>query len=107
MGVPEFDFNWLLTSTGAGTVNADDALKNCQRLTIIADCLVAGDTATIGIESGPNSTGFFDRMGSTAYTISSGAAVTIQLSGPLLAIRPYYINRTASTSSVRIRVVGN
>ena len=46
-------------------------------------------------------------MGSTGYSLSSGVAATIQLDGPLAAIRPYVISKTASTTEVTILIVAN
>ena len=103
-------FRWsTLSSTGASTTvyGVRGELRGCRNITFIADANVAGDTAAIGIESGPTDTGFFDRMGSTAYSVSSGLAVTIQFTGPLECVRPYFIARTASTTVVNITLVGN
>lgn len=109
MPIPEVFFKWVLTSTGASaTVFGETGqLRHCRNLTFLVDASVAGDTAFIGIESGPTDTGFFDRMGSTAYSVSSGVSATIQFSGPLLCVRPYLVARTASTSIVNVTLVGN
>ena len=110
MPIAEAFFKWVLTSTGASTTifGTNNELRVCRNLTFIVDCSVTNDTCAIGIESGPTDTGFFDRMGSTAYSVSSGGfAATIQLSGPLACVRPYLIARTASTSVINVTLLGN
>lgn len=109
MPIPEAFFKWILTSTGASTTifGVNGELRHCRNLTFLIDANVAGDTAAVGIESGPTDTGFFDRMGSTAYSISSGVAATVQFSGPLMCVRPYFISRTAATSAINVTLVGN
>ena len=109
MPIPEAFFKWTLTSTGASTTvyGTNGELRHCRNLSLLVNTAVAGDTAAVGIESGPTDTGFFDRMGSTAYSVSSGVAATIQFSGPLECVRPYLIARTAATSVITVTLVGN
>ena len=106
MPILETTYEWSLTSTGASTSIL--ALPNeCQNIVIAADCADVASTAGIGIEHARTSTGTYVRMGSTAYAISSGESVVIQLDGPLFYVRPYLISRTDSSVVVRISLKAN
>ena len=103
----EMTRRWFgISSSGAQTAEDGPGLQHSQAITITAWCDAVADTAVIGIEHGWNSTSPFDRLGSTAYSISSGLSVTIQLSGPLRAVRPFVIAKTASTTLVNIALDG-
>lgn len=108
MPMPEFGpVTWSLSSTGASTqVVTPPSLLTSQQITVIADMAAAGDTGVFGIEHARTSTSAFVRMGSTAYSVSSGGSVTVQLSGPLYAVRPYLISRTSTTAVMTIQMVG-
>ena len=103
----EITRRWSLTSSGAAAAEAGAGLQQASNLTFVAAVEGITDTASIGIEHALNSTGNFERQGSTLYSISSGVSVTIQLNGPLLCVRPFVISRTASTTVVVIKLVGN
>ena len=112
MPFPEVDFKWVTTSSGALTAFEGLGLRAARTITVVAQAGGSASTAEIGIESGLPSdastyTIKFDRMGSTGYSLSSGIAATIQLDGPLAAIRPYVISKTASTTEVTILIVAN
>lgn len=104
-------FRWPeLTSSGASTVVYDNpGLRTCRNVTIVAETQVDADTAVIAIEHARTSTSPFVRLGSTAYALASSAApeaIVIQLTGPLFAIRPFVISKTASTTVVNIALIG-
>lgn len=101
-------FKWVLTSTGASTTVFDNLfLRNCRAITVTTYTDGGANTAAFGIEVGPNSTGPFVRFGSTSYALSSGGAVSVlQMSGPIMAIRPYFINRQASTTRLLVELTG-
>lgn len=119
MPIPEVSHQWTLTSTGAavcigpGSTNDalnHDLLRNCQNITVVAYTPggASASTAAIGLEVGVHSTSPFARYGSTANTLSSnGDAVVFQLPGPIRAIRPYLIDRDASTTIVYVTLDGN
>lgn len=95
-----------LISSGASTLVYDgEGLKTCRNITITIENRVNADTCVVGMEHARTSTSPFVRMGSTAYALASSAApesVTVQLSGPVCAIRPYVISKTASTTKIII-----
>ena len=113
MPLPELYFSWVdLTSTGAATVFEGLGLRTSRSLTFVAQAGGSGSTAEIGIESGlpadaSSYTAKFDRIGSTGYSLSSGISATIQFNGPLAAVRPYIISKTASTTAVTVLLLGN
>lgn len=92
------------TSTGASTKVCDVAgLLTCRNITITIETPVTADTCVVGIEHARTSTSPFQRMGSTAYVLNSSLApesLTIQLEGPLFAVRPYLISRTNTATKV-------
>lgn len=108
MAILENSASWSLTSSGAST-QLWVGLETAQNVTLVVDVSGGTDTCVVGIEHGwePASTGHFSRLGSTAYSVSSGASVTIQLNGPMAVIRPYLIAKTAATTTVRIRGLAN
>jgi hypothetical protein len=106
MAIDEQGYYWSLTSTGASTAICS-GLNSAQNITLTADCESAADTGYFGIEAAADSTSRFVRMGSSAYSISSGEACVVQLDGPLGCIRPYLISRSGATSIIRIRLLGN
>jgi len=95
-----------LLSSGASTLVYDGiGLKTCRNVTITIEKPSASDTAVVGIEHARTSTSPFERMGTTAYALASSVApqsVTMQLVGPLCAIRPYVISKSASTTKIVI-----
>lgn len=97
------------TSSGASTRVYDGiGLQTCRQVTLTIETTEAVDTAVVGIEHARTSTSPFVRLGSTAYALaSSGAAesLTVQLAGPLFAVRPFLISRTASTTKIVIALV--
>ena len=101
-------FRWsttaLISSCASTLVYDGVGLKTCRNLTIIIEKPVTTDTAVVGIEVAATSTGTFVRMGSTAYALASSVAPNecqvVQLAGPIGAIRPYVISKTASTTKV-------
>lgn len=100
-------FTWStgdLLSTGAASKVYDGAgLKTCRNVTITIETQAIADTCVIGIEHARTSTSPFVRMGSTAYALASSVAreaMTVQFDGPVCAIRPYVISRTASTTKI-------
>ena len=108
MPLREAHFVWSLTSTGAAAAyGAEGQLHDVARLTVVVRSNGAGDTAAIGFESGDNSTGFFDRLGSTLTSVSSGLAATLQFTGPFAVVRPYVIAKTGATSVVNFTLLGN
>jgi len=110
MPIPQAYFRWNeLTSTGASTLTYGDQreLRDCRNITLIAQAHETTDTAVIGIESAIDSTGKFERLGSTGISLSSGVSATIQFTGPLGTIRPYIIAKTGSTTRVSIVLMGN
>jgi len=103
----EINRRWFgVTSSGAQATEDGPGLQFSEAVTFTAWVDGATDTAVIGIEHAFSSTSNFDRMGSTAYSISSGGQVTIQLPGPLRAVRPFVIAKTASTTVVNINLDG-
>ena len=110
MPLPELHFTWSLTSSGAATALDAPGLRTSRTLTFCAqmdNASGSGDTCVFGLEHGLSSTGTFERLGSTAYTVSSGGSVTVQLNGPLFVVRPFVIAKTASTATLILRVIGN
>ena len=109
MAQREAYFVWSLTSTGAAATVYGTAgqLHDVARLTLLVRSNGADDTAAIGFESGDNSTGFFDRLGSTLTTVSSGLTATLQYTGPFAVVRPYVISKTGSTTVVNFTLLGN
>jgi len=103
----EINFPWTLTSTGAAATACDGAgLRWAQQLTFSVACQAPADTCSFGIEAAPQNSTLFTRMGSTLYSVSSGACAIVQLTGPLQQVRPYLISRTASTSIVTVQLDG-
>lgn len=104
----EISHQWVLTSTGAGSAASGLGLRTSQTLTFAVFCEALNDTCAIGIESAPKNTSTaWTRMGSTAYSVSSGGqCVIVQVAGPLFQVRPYLIARTASTSFVDVHLTG-
>ena len=105
-------FQWpALTSSGAAADVYDNiGLRRCRNITITIEKGSVTDTAVVGIEHARTSTSPFVRMGSTAYALDSsgaGQSVTVQFSGPLFAVRPFVISKTASTTAVVVCLAGN
>lgn len=106
-------FRWstaALISSGASTLVYDGpGLKTCRNITLVIEKPVTTDTCVVGIEAAADSTGRFVRMGSTAYALASSVApnecAVVQLTGPLGAIRPYVISKTASTTKLTITLM--
>lgn len=106
-------FRWstaALASTGASTLVCDGiGLRTCRNLTFFLSKLVTTDTAVIGIEFAPDSTSPFARVGTTSYLLASSVApndgVVVQLSGPVGAVRPYVISKTASTTKLLVTLM--
>jgi len=97
-------------STGASTNVFDGiGLRSCLQVTITIETPAAIDTCVVGIEHARTSTSPFQRMGSTAYVLNSSLApesLTVQLEGPLFAVRPYLISRTSTATKVVIALAG-
>lgn len=99
-----------LISSGASTLVYDGiGLRTCRNLTFTIEKLVTTDTAVVGIEFARTSTSPFARVGSTAYALASSVApnecVVVQLSGPVGAVRPYVISKTASTTKLIVSLM--
>jgi hypothetical protein len=105
-------FTWSTTaliSSGAAQAYDGEGLKTCRQLTFTIEKRVTTDTAVVGIEFARTSTSPFVRMGSTAYALASSVAPNecqvVQLAGPIGAVRPYVISKTASTTKVIVSLL--
>lgn len=90
---------WSFTSSGAGT--AQDAMGYCYEHSWYLET-GPGTTATIAIETARNSTAAFARLNSTTYALSTGSALLLQTTGPLLSVRPYVVAMTTGTVTVEL-----
>jgi hypothetical protein len=107
--VLEISHQWTaLASSGPATPCSGLGLRLSQTINITVGCQAVNDTVVFGIEAAPqNNSTNWTRLGSTAYSVSSGGqCAVVQLTGGVQQIRPYIIAKTASTTLVDIQLDG-